>query len=73
MKRFKDSKALLDKRRFKKLEEEKKQWLKNLSYKKALQIEESLLSSELIWEWRKNFSEDHPVCLKMSLSTRQKT
>ena len=49
-KRFKDNKALLDKSRFEKSEQEKKQWLRNLSWKKALRLEESLLSSELIWE-----------------------
>ena len=66
-KRFKDNKALLDKSRFEKSEQEKKQWLKNLSWKEALRLEESLLSSELIWEWRKNFPEDNPICLRMSL------
>ncbi len=54
-KRFKDNKALLDKSRFEKSEQEKKQWLRNLSWKEALRLEESLLSSELIWEWRKIF------------------
>ena len=73
MKESKGNKGLLDKRRFEKSEEEKKQWLKNLSWKKALQLEQSLISSELIWEWRKNFPEDNPVCLKMSLGKKQKT
>jgi len=26
-----------------------------------------LISSELIWEWRDNFPEDNPVCLKKGL------
>ena len=72
-KRFKDNKALLDKSRFEKSEQEKKQWLKNLSWKKALRLEESLLSSELIWEWRKNFPEDNPICLQKGLAAKQKT
>jgi len=73
MKRFKNNKGLLDKKRFKKSEEEKKQWLRNLSWKKALQLEESLISSELIWEWRRNFPKDNPICLKNSLGKKQKT
>lgn len=72
MKRFKDNKGLLDKDRFKKAEQEKKQWLKNLSWKEALQLEESLLSSELVWEWRRNFPKDNPICLKMSLAGGKK-
>jgi len=72
MKQSKDNKALLDKSRFEKSEQEKKQWLRNLSWKKALRLEESLLSSELIWEWRRNFPEDNPICLQKSLATKQK-
>jgi hypothetical protein len=71
MKRFKDNKYLLDKRRFESSEQQKKRWLKNLSFKKAIQLEESLISSELIWEWRKNFVEDNPVCLKLSLKNKK--
>lgn len=67
MKRFKDNKGLLDKKRFVWLEKEKRRWLKNLSTEEALRLEESLLSSSLIWEWRKNFFRDNPVCLKNSL------
>ena len=47
--------------------------LANLSWKKALRLEESLISSELIWEWRRNFSEDNPVCLRKSLRKKRKT
>ena len=72
-KQSKDNKALLDKNRFEKSEQEKKQWLRNLSWKKALRLEESLLSSELIWEWRKNFPEDNPICLQKSLAAKRKT
>ena len=67
MKRIKENKSLLNKKRFAGLEREKAHWLKNLSMRKALRLEESLLSSSLIWEWRKNFSKDNPVCLKKSL------
>ncbi len=73
MKRIKGNKGLLDKNRFEKAHLEKKHWLKNLSAKKALQLEESLLSSELIWEWRDNFPQDNPVCLKIGLRKKQKT
>ena len=72
MKRLKNNKGLLDKSRFKQADEEKKRWLKNLSQKKALKLEEALISSELIWEWRKNFPKDNPICLKNSLNKRQK-
>jgi len=73
MKQFKGNKGLLNKRRFEKAEQEKKQWLRNLSWTKALKLEESLISSELIWEWRNNFSKDNPICLKMSLVKKRKT
>ena len=72
MKRFKGNKGLLDKSRFERSEQEKKQWLRNLSWKRALQLEEALISSELIWEWRHNFPEDNPVCLKISLGRKRK-
>lgn len=62
--------GLLDKDRFKPLDREKKQWLKNLSMKKAIALEEGLLASSLIWEWRKNFFPDKPVCLKYILKKK---
>jgi hypothetical protein len=52
------------------LEKEKKEYLKNLSMEKAIRLEESLISSSFIWEWRKNFSKDNPVCLKDSLKKK---
>ena len=70
---MKDNKGLLNKKRFEKAEQQKKQWLKNLSWKKALQLEENLISSELIWEWRGNFSKDNPVCLKNSLDKKHES
>ena len=72
IKHSKNNKGLLDKRRFEKAEQEEKQWLRNLSSKKALQLEECLISSALIWEWRRNFFEDNPLCLKKSLSKNKK-
>ena len=72
MRRFKDNKYLLDKRRFEVTRQQKKRWLKGLSWKKALQLEESLISSALIWEWRRNFFEDNPLCLKKSLGKNKK-
>jgi len=72
MKRAKNNKGLLDKRRFEGLEQEKKRWLRTLSWKKALRLEEKMLSSTLILEWRDNFSQDNPICLKKSLQNRRK-
>jgi hypothetical protein len=72
MKRFKNNKGLLDKRRFEGLEQEKKRWLRTLSWKKAIQLEEKMLSSKLILEWRDNFSQDNPICLKKSLQDKRK-
>lgn len=71
MTRFKGNKGLLDKKRFAILEREKRRWLQNLSQEEALRLEESLLSSSFIWELRKNFSEDKPVCLKHSLQKKR--
>jgi len=66
----KPHKGLLDKKGFKLLEREKKLWLKDLSMQRAISLEESLLSSSLIWQWRKNFSLDNPVCLKLLLNKK---
>lgn len=65
------NKGLLDKKRFFALEKEKKLWLKNLSLRRAIRLEENLLSSSLIWEWRKNFLADNPVCLKDGLRRKR--
>ena len=67
MKKAKGNKGLLDKKRFESLEWEKERWLRTLSWKKAIRLEEKMLSSKLILEWRNNFSQDNPVCLKQSL------
>jgi len=72
MKRLKNNKGLLDKRRFAGLEQEKKRWLQNLSWKKAIRLAEDMLSCPLVDEWRDNFPEDKPVCLKMALKPRRK-
>ncbi len=61
---------LYDKNKFKYWDREKRFWLKNLSMKKAIEIEELLLSSSFIWEWRKNFFVDNPVCLKNILNKK---
>lgn len=65
------NKSLLNKRNFSWLEREKTKWLHNLSLKKAIRLQESLLSSKLIWEWRKNFSKDNPLSLKESLRKKK--
>lgn len=59
--------GLFNKKRFEWMEEEKKLWLKNLTMEKALKLEEALISSEFIWEFRKNFFEDNPVSLEIGL------
>ncbi len=69
--KVKNNKGLLDKKRFEIWEKEKISWLKNLTFKKALKLEERLLSSEFIWEWRKNFLPDNPVCLRDSLKKKK--
>jgi hypothetical protein len=71
MKKAKGNWGLLNKKRFEKWEQERKQSLRKLSWKKAIRLEEKMLSSKLIWEWRKNFSKDKPVCLKISLHNRR--
>jgi hypothetical protein len=70
MKEAKGNKGLLDKKRFESLEREKERWLRTLSWKKAIRLEEKMLSSKLILEWRNNFSQDKPVCLRKSLQNR---
>lgn len=60
MKKDKGNKGLLDGKRFESLEREKRCWLQNLSRKKALQLEEKMLSSRLVLEWRDNFPRDNP-------------
>ena len=72
MKKAKGNKGLLDQKRFESLEREKEQWLRTLSWKKAIRLEEKMLSSKLVLEWRDNFSQDNPVCLRQSLQNRRK-
>jgi hypothetical protein len=71
MKKAKGNWGLLNNKRFEKWEQERKQRLRKLSWKKAIRLEEKMLSSELIWEWRKNFTKDKPVCLRISLHNRR--
>lgn len=66
-----DKLSLLNKKRFKVWEKEKAVWLRRLSLKKALRLEEGLLSSEFTWLWRKNSLRDNPVCLKDSLKNKR--
>jgi len=72
MKKAKGNKGLLDKRRFERLEREKERWLRGLSWKKAIRLEEKMISSKLILEWRDNFPKDNPICLKKSLQDRRR-
>ncbi len=71
MKKNKGNRGLLNQKRFEKWEQERKLRLRKLSWKKAIRLEEKMLSSKLIWEWRKNFAQDKPVCLKISLCNRR--
>jgi len=71
MKKAKGNKGLLDQKRFESLEREKRRWLRNLSWKEAIRLEEKMLSSRLILEWFDNFTEDKPICLKKSLQNRR--
>jgi len=72
MKTIKGNKYLLDKKRFEGLEREKEHWLRTLSRKKAIRLAEDMLSCSLVDEWRNNFPEDKPICLKMALKRRRK-
>ena len=72
MKKAKGNKGLLDKKRFEGLEREKRRWLRTLSWKKAIRLEEAMLSCPLADQWRDNFPEDKPVCLKIALKRRRK-
>lgn len=72
LKKAKGNEGLLDQKRFEALEQEKKRWLRSLSRKKALALEEKMLSSKLVLEWRDNFPPDSPVSLRKSLRKRRK-
>jgi hypothetical protein len=72
MEKVKGNKGLLDKKRFEKWEKERKRWLRGLTMKEAIRLEEKLLRSALIREWRDNFPEDKPVCLKLGLKRNKK-
>jgi hypothetical protein len=72
MEKAKGNKGLLDRKRFEFLEREKRRWLRNLSWKKAIRLAEDMLSCPLVDEWLDNFPEDKPICLKMALKKRRK-
>jgi hypothetical protein len=72
MKKAKGNWGLLDQSRFARMERERIRQLQGLTWKKAIQLEERMLSSKLILEWRDNFSKDKPVSLKESLHSRRK-
>ncbi|MFA5554235.1 MAG: hypothetical protein WCZ89_01515 [Phycisphaerae bacterium] len=73
MKTIKGNKNLLDKKRFDSWEKQRKQRLRNLSPKKAIRLAEDMLATPLIEQWRDNFSQDHPICLRMSLKKKRKS
>jgi hypothetical protein len=70
MKKDKGNWGLLNQKRFEKGEKDKKRWLRGLTMREAVRLEEKLLRSALIREWRDNFPEDKPVCLKLGLKRK---
>jgi len=72
MKRLKGNKGLLDGKRFEAMERERQRRLRNLSWKKAIRLAEDMLSCPLTDEWRDNFPQSRPVCLKMTLKKRRR-
>ncbi|MBN2316705.1 MAG: hypothetical protein JXM79_22450 [Sedimentisphaerales bacterium] len=72
MKKDKGNGGLLNQKRFEKWEKERKHWLRGLTMQEAVRLEEKLLRSALIREWRDNFPEDKPVCLKLGLKRKKK-
>jgi len=42
-----------------------------MTIENAIKLEEDFLCSELVWEWRNNFGEDKPVCLKIGLKNKK--
>jgi hypothetical protein len=72
MENSRGNKGLLDKKRFEQWDKQRKRRLRGLSWKKAIQLEEQMLSSKLVLEWRDNFSKDKPVCLKECLRNKRR-
>jgi hypothetical protein len=73
MEKPKGNKGLLDQKRFEQWNKLKEQRLRKLSRRKAIRLAEDMLASPLVDEWRDNFRQDHPVCLKMSLKRKRKS
>jgi hypothetical protein len=67
MRKAKGNKGLLDQSRFEGLERERERRLRSLSWKKAIRLTETMMSSPFVRELRDNSPEDHPICLKKSL------
>ena len=72
MEKAKGNKGLLDGKRFEKWERQRRQRLRKLSWKKAIRLAEDMLATPLVEEWRDNFPEDKPVCLKLGLKRNKK-
>lgn len=72
MKKAKGNWGLLNQKRFERWEQERRERLRKLSWKKAIRLAEEMLVTPLIDEWRGNRSEDQPVCLKMLLKRKRK-
>lgn len=65
------NKGLLNKKRFEWVEEEKVEYLKNLSLKESVRILESLTSPGILAEFVDRFLQDHPMCLKKTLKKKK--
>lgn len=64
--------GILNKERFKRLEEENANILKNLSLEKSIRLTEEFLSSTLFDEFQTTFIYDEPLCFKLGLKMRKK-
>lgn len=64
--------GLLNKERFKWMEEEKTRYLRSLTIEKSVEIFESLTSPEMMNEFKAQFRSDTPVCLRLTLRKLEK-
>lgn len=62
-----NNKGLLDKKRQAKLADEWKKELRGLSREEGIKIFESLVAKNTLNEFAHNFSEDHPLSMKLGL------
>ena len=63
--------TLLDSKRFKYMEEDKIRFLRNLTEEKAIKMIELLNNDETWAEFKKFFTDDNPVSLKIGLRSKK--